>query len=281
MALGCASGRETIGFSVVIASRGRPAALRTAVAAAGRQTFPPAEIVVVNDGGAVADGGRETLRSLARGAPVRGVALLPGLGQVAARNVGVAVARASHVALLDDDDAWLPDHLAALATALADGAALAHTDAEVALVDRSHSPWRVLDRRLFALAWDEAFARRYNPVIPSSLAYRRDLHARLGPFSTASGHHWDWEFLLRALAAGERPRRVARATALYSVDSAGANESARADEMRDSVRRLAQARGLATTHPHTFWTMLDEPDVRARTAPSERRWDGRWPTPSA
>ncbi|MCL6595805.1 MAG: glycosyltransferase [Firmicutes bacterium] len=264
-------------LAVVVATRGRPARLRLALRSVGAQTSGPREVVVVNDGGPAADTDPVALAEAAAGVRVRVVALPRPLGQAAARALGVDVADAPALAFLDDDDLWLPDHLQGLWRALEGGADLAYSDAEVVTIDRAAYPERVVERRLFALAWDPAFARRYNPVIPSGVAFRRALLDQAGPIRPEAGHHWDWDFLLRAVGAGARVARVARATLLYTVDAAGDNESARTAEMVASVGRLAGSHGLGALAPHTFRTMLDLPEVRDRLAPSERPWDGGWP----
>jgi glycosyltransferase involved in cell wall biosynthesis len=265
-------------LSVVVPSRRRPALLHAALASVGTQTRPPDEVVVVNDGGPVADAPFAELRAVAAPCRLRVTCLGASVGHVAARTLAVSMTAGEAVALLDDDDLWLTDHAADLLAALDAGADLAYSDAELVYVDRAAGlPMPVLGRRLFALDADPAFARRYNPVVPSAMALRRDLYERLGGFRAASGHHWDWDFLLRAIAAGARIQRVARATIVYTLDRGGGNQSARAGEMRDSVRALARRHGLASDAVHTFWTMLDEPDVAGRLAASERPWSGAWP----
>ena len=265
-------------IGVIVATRRRPALLRAAAASVGGQGRRPRELVVVNDGGPVADTAPADLSPGAGAVPVRVVCLADRAGHVAARTLAVGLCRGDAVAVLDDDDLWLPDHLADVAGALDDGADLAYSDAELVYVDRSVGmPAPVLARRLFALDADAAFARRYNPVVPSAMAFRRSLFDRLGGFRLESGHHWDWDFVLRALESGARVRRVPRATIVYTLDRGGTNESARTEEMRQSVERLSERHALATRAPHTFWTMLDEPDVRARQAASERPWSGACP----
>jgi len=74
------------------------------------QTRPPARIIVVDDGST--DGGDRIVEQLGR----PDVLLLrqPNAGPGAARNRGLALAQTSHVAFLDADDLWLPDHLEGL-----------------------------------------------------------------------------------------------------------------------------------------------------------------------
>ena len=101
-------------ISVIVPTFRRPDLVRRAVASALAQTAGELEVVVVIDGddaGATAN----TRRSLDALADPRVRVLETGrtLGNGAARNAGVAAARGSLVALLDDDDEWFPGKLAA------------------------------------------------------------------------------------------------------------------------------------------------------------------------
>jgi glycosyltransferase involved in cell wall biosynthesis len=95
--------------SVVIPTRLRPALVLRAVRSALDQTLRDLEVVVVVDGPDDA-----TLAALATvdDARLRVVPLPASGGAPAARNAGAREARGAWVALLDDDDEWLPDKLA-------------------------------------------------------------------------------------------------------------------------------------------------------------------------
>ncbi|MEW6422617.1 MAG: glycosyltransferase family 2 protein [Deinococcota bacterium] len=82
--------------------------LRRALPSALEQTLRDLEVIVVVDG---AD--PETLAGLARvgDSRLRVVVLPQNVGGAEARNVGIRQARAEWVALLDDDDEWLPHKL--------------------------------------------------------------------------------------------------------------------------------------------------------------------------
>jgi glycosyltransferase involved in cell wall biosynthesis len=77
-----------------------------------RQTLPPAEIIVVDDGST--DGGADIVRRLGAEFPLRLVGKANG-GQSSARNFGAALATGNLLALLDQDDIWYPTHLEKLA----------------------------------------------------------------------------------------------------------------------------------------------------------------------
>jgi len=104
-------------LSVVIPTRGRPERLGVSLAALRRQTVPPLEIIVVDDGSpdaaavatVVETGGARVLRQ-------------DGAGVAAARNAGVRVARGACVAFTDDDCEAAPDWVENLTGAIAAGA---------------------------------------------------------------------------------------------------------------------------------------------------------------
>ena len=99
--------------SVVIPTFRRPALVRRAVASVLRQSVGELEVIVVADGtdAAATDATRRALAGFEGDPRLR--VLAPGrqLGNGGARNFGVDAARAPRVALLDDDDEWLPDKL--------------------------------------------------------------------------------------------------------------------------------------------------------------------------
>ena len=83
------------------------AALRSVM----RQTLPPNEVIVVDDGST--DNGAEIVRRLAAEYPITLLSKANG-GQSSARNFGAVHATGDLIALLDQDDIWYPDHLAEL-----------------------------------------------------------------------------------------------------------------------------------------------------------------------
>jgi glycosyltransferase involved in cell wall biosynthesis len=94
--------------SVVIPTRGRPELLKRAIRSVLQQTAGNLEVIVVLDGvdddtqAAVEGFNDERVRLVALGTPV---------GGSEARNVGARAASGRYVALLDDDDEWLPEKL--------------------------------------------------------------------------------------------------------------------------------------------------------------------------
>ena len=99
-------------FTVVIPLFEKGPYVRRALESACAQTFPAAEIMVVNDGST--DGGGDVARAFVppAGGPRVRVIDQANRGVSAARNAGIAAASQAYVAFLDADDRWAPEFLA-------------------------------------------------------------------------------------------------------------------------------------------------------------------------
>jgi glycosyltransferase involved in cell wall biosynthesis len=119
-------------FSVILATRDRPALFAEALHSVLAQADADFEVVVVNDGSAPAHRAayEATLAAAAAALPGRVQAHWlvhrpRGHGQSYALNYGVAQASGDYVCFLDDDDSWTdPGHLARAARAIGAGADL-------------------------------------------------------------------------------------------------------------------------------------------------------------
>ena len=112
-------------ITAVIPTRRRAGLVLRAVRSALGQTYPNVEVVVVVDGPDAET--VETLQGLAE-SRLRVIALAENVGGSKARNIGVREAQGRWIALLDDDDQWMPEKLAKQM------ATMAHTDARHCLV---------------------------------------------------------------------------------------------------------------------------------------------------
>jgi glycosyltransferase involved in cell wall biosynthesis len=207
-------------FSVVIPLfNKRPFVRRTLDSVLG-QTFPPAEVIVIDDGST--DGGAEVVTRIDDRVRVLRQENI-GLGRT--RNRGFAEARGEWVALIDADDIWLPEHLATLmevraafpaADAVAAGSQEVHNDLLGGALDAGpDSSCRLID-----------FFRDLRSVLflASSIAIRRSAFARTTGFS---GHRLgeDSEFWVRL--ALDHPIAVsARRTSIYVRGTGGIMEQA-------------------------------------------------------
>ena len=188
--------------SVVIPTYHRPDLVLRAVRSALDQTMADLEVIVVVDG---RDDATCDALSTITDARVRVHVPDRHLGNADARNAGVAIARAPWVALLDDDDVWMPAKLERqLATATAVSAprpiVVCHMVARNAHGDRT---W---PRRLPEPGedWSEYFFCRRTPftgegmVTLSTIFTSRALLTDV-PFSSGLAHLVDPDWMLRAL----------------------------------------------------------------------------------
>jgi len=188
--------------SVVIPTHRRPELVRRAVDSVMRQSWQPAEVLVVDDADdagtrtAVADIAPEMHGSTAR---LRYVSNRDG-GVSSSRNRGAAIARGSIIALLDDDDYWACDYLEhAIGQLVTSGA-----DAVVTWrADGAEGSLRSYRQPRPGLTAGEVVAT--NPgVVGSNICVYRSVYRKLGGFDENLPVSNDIDFFVRFLQAGFR-----------------------------------------------------------------------------
>lgn len=188
------------------------------------QTFAPFEVILVDDG--------STDALDAAIAPYRArltVVRQPNAGLAAARNRGIAAARADLVAPLDADDLWHPDFLAALVTALDAAPAAPFAFADSFRIDEA-------DRLLPELALPRPPRHDFAGLISlnsvgngSAAVFRRAPLLAAGGYDSslrdrAAQGAEDWKLLVTLAAAGE-PVRVGRRLVAYRLTRAGMSQA--------------------------------------------------------
>jgi glycosyltransferase involved in cell wall biosynthesis len=193
--------------SVVVPTVNRPIESVRAVLSALRQDPPPAEVVVVVDG--PDDDSVEALSAIAD-ARVRIFRNDASKGASAARNRGIFEARYPWVALLDDDDEWLPGKLAVhLGQLRRSGSSASNTvfatAAEWHGEDGVHV-WPTRKKREDESVADYLFVRTKpgeGLLATPTLLVARDL-ALAVPFDARHSLHEDYEWLMRLEVHGAR-----------------------------------------------------------------------------
>lgn len=186
--------------SVVIPSHGRPELLRRAVATAAAQRGVDLEIVVIDDGSPVP--ATEALADAARGnaQAIRIVRHDTAQGVARARNRGIAEARGTWIALLDDDDLWSPDKLRLQLDAMQEtGCAWSHTGTYW-LTGELAMRWSSLPDAQPSTA--ERLRLSNFVGTPSSVVMATTLARQTGGFDASFSVLADWDMWLRLAAHG-------------------------------------------------------------------------------
>ncbi len=182
-------------FSVILTTYNRPDLLRDALASVGRQTLRDFEVILINDNG-------EPVESLIADYefPISYIRQGRNRGLSAARNAGLKQARGRYVVYLDDDDFYLPNHLAVLADAFE------HNPHSVVYTGVEYVNERLEEGRRVEVARgrpfeherfdrDRLFVQNYIPV--NTWAHPREMLAEVGEFDTNLAAFEDWDMLLR------------------------------------------------------------------------------------
>ncbi len=179
-------------ISVIIPTHDRCDVLPRAIESVLAQTTPATEIVVVDDGST-----DETLARIAE-YPVR-VITQANAGVSAARNRGIEASTGDYIALLDSDDAWMPEKLARQMAAFADqpDSRLCHTD-EIWI----RNGRRVNEMKKHAKGGGWLFERcvALCCISPSASVIRRDLFDVYGLFDESLPACEDYDLWLRVTA---------------------------------------------------------------------------------
>lgn len=207
------------------------------------QTFPSLEVIVVNDGST--DDSLAIARAKARNDDRVRIIDKVNAGLPAARNQALNMARGGYLALLDADDAWLPNHLQMAMQAFEDDpdlglvhANVQHVDTEGALVDIPVRTWR---ENMDAF---EALALRHEHVCCPTAVFSRLALDTVGGFDlrfTGLGCE-DRDLWLR-IAARFRIRYRDRITARYRLhpNSMSADDDRMALARQMLVAKLAES----------------------------------------
>lgn len=180
-------------FSVVVPAYNSAATIESALRSVLEQTYPPVEIVVVDDGSI------DDTAAIARrlDGVVRVVSQANG-GTAAARNRGIHEATGDVVAFLDADDCYTPERLAQIAARFEREPALDAVATDTLLTSAG--------RTFRATDWWPGGPTEHvdirTPVIFCSLAIRRNVLSELGDFDVRYRDLEDAEMFYRLLCRG-------------------------------------------------------------------------------
>lgn len=189
---------EEVLFSIILTTYNRPGLLKDALASVGNQSLRDFEVILINDCG-------DPVESLVSDYdfPITYIRQGRNRGLSAARNAGLKLARGRYIVYLDDDDIYLPNHLAVLAEALErNPQSVVYTAVEY-VTEKLEGDKRIeLDRSMplkhDAYDRNRLFIQNYIPV--NTWAHPRSMLAVVGEFDTGLTAFEDWDMLLRLAA---------------------------------------------------------------------------------
>lgn len=253
-------------FSVVIPLYNKRPYIRRTVDSVLRQSLHDFELIVVDDGST--DGSLDALADL-RDSRLK-VIRQANQGVGAARNTGMAAAVAPWVALIDADDAWLPDHLAELAR-------VAQVFPEAGLISTANveahgsdlQPLLALQQTDFIGLVDyfQEASKRIGFINSSSAAVRRAVFTSLGGFNNRLAgedlEYWARVALHHAVAVSTKT------TSVYFRDTGGVmaqQDAANRRKPTAPIKHLSQLSSSVATvlaHAQTDPSILKRPSVVA------------------
>lgn len=212
---------------VIIPAWNAERTIGAALASVAGQTQLPGSVTVIDDGSS--DGTVATARAFQGTLPLEVIELGSNDGVAHARDIGIRSLRTPHVALLDSDDLWLPDHLEITAPLLRTGV----------IVSANGILWRP-GRRIEPRTYQEI---RPVPAAPEQRRsiLRRDFvfigclftvedYRRTTGFRPGRNGAETWDLWIRMLVAGVRVEASPAPTYIYRVTSGSLSASEGAHE---------------------------------------------------
>jgi glycosyltransferase involved in cell wall biosynthesis len=229
--------------SVLIPAYNAAATLEAALDSVNAQSFRGFEIVVVDDGST--DGTAEIAHRFAKQQPSLRVTVIqqPNGGQAAARNAAARVATGSWLSLLDADDIWYPDKLAAVAAeaAASPGAAIICHDMHAE--DDQGNTRHLSCRPSLPVTYEHLLFASENSIFASGATVRADVFRRVGAFAEDRELQGveDYDLWLRIAKCGEQICFIDRPLGLYRRGQTSGNVRQHAEHKLELLERHARA----------------------------------------
>lgn len=229
-------------FSVLVRTHARPETLHQTLASLAAQDYPHFEVIVVEDGKPTAQDAPSWFPQLklcyfSTGAPV---------GRCVAGNLAMQHAKGEYYNFLDDDDYFLPHHLAVMAEQIASHptANLFHTgsvELRVTYPEGCPQDWQCRrSRTVTNEKVDFQQSAKANQMPIQSVAFRRDLFLKYGGLDVRLNAYEDWDLWVRYLQSGPAICD-ARVTSLFKVEDDLVKEAGRILRMKEYRAPLLNA----------------------------------------
>ncbi|MCG8511036.1 MAG: glycosyltransferase family 2 protein [Rhodospirillales bacterium] len=260
--------------SVIIPVYNGEAFVVEAVNSALAQTYSNLEVVIVDDGSP--DNAAKLVQTRYQDEARVRLVRQPNTGTAAARNTGIRYARGTLIALLDQDDRWLPEKLVRQVPLFDDPqVGLVHTGGCVVDVEtgRITSTYHAAEQ----LALPDLV--RWCKVGCATTLIRRDVLDQIGLFNPDLGGVDDWDMWIRIAAAGYKVRGIAEP--LVEIREHTDNQGKRSNNsilvcLRSSKTPPASTRFRPTSSPPALppvvgfvRTTTSKPAAAPRSPPAE------------
>jgi GT2 family glycosyltransferase len=202
-------------FSVIVAAYQAAETIGAALDSALNQTLPPVDVVVCDDGST--DG---LDAALARFGDRVHVLRLANAGEGSAKNAAAREARGEFVAILDADDTYLPERLAALSEL-----ATARPDLDVLTTNARLEARGTLVRYCYGADWTFPVVHQRQEILRRNFVFghaavRRERLLAVGGFDETIRWTADWELWIRMILSGSAVGCVDEPLAVYNLHEA-------------------------------------------------------------
>lgn len=186
--------------SVIIPTYSRPTYLVRSVRSVLNQTYSCIEVLVIDDNNPNTQGRRETeavMRQFKNDERVRYIQHPKNLNGSAARNTGIANSKGEYIALLDDDDEFLPQKIELQVKKLEDlddSWGGCYCSYQFSLKSK---PYRKIEKLEEGNLLESLLLIKNSICGGSTLMIRKSVFEELQGFDTSFRRYQDWEFLVR------------------------------------------------------------------------------------
>ncbi|WP_454888177.1 glycosyltransferase [Sphingobium herbicidovorans] len=259
-------------ISVIMPSWNREAVIKRALSSAFDQSFPPAEVILVDDGSedSTLDTVRANFADQISDGQLHIIEADHG-GVSAARNHGLAAATGDLIAYLDSDNCWRPDYLLTMAAIFSECDTISTAYCALAMNDVQH---KVHDLR--GRPWNRRRLIGNNFIDLNVFMHRRAIFGQYGGFDTKLNRLVDWDLIVRYTRLYE-PVYVPYVGVDYYLDQNSLNNITRRvplDKNKNAVLKKNRSerlrRGLDKLH--LAYVLWDWPALSQTFVINEIRW---------
>lgn len=255
-----AASGPTTDVAVIIPAFRSGDVLHTALSSVAAQTVLPSEVIVADD--ASGDDTAEVARSWSEQLPLHVVVLDENRGPAGARAAAIERSTAPRLALLDADDAWLPDHLETMVASHDRHGGLVTADAIRWIPGVALAPAGIAQALPVPPPAEQRAAILDHDFVFVGTLFHREDYTAAGGFRDRFRGPEDWDLWIRMIRRGVAVHRPDHPTVLYRL---------RTGSVSTDTRMVDQERDVVVTAIEES----DRDDDRARLTRTLRRVEAR------